>query len=981
MSTPIGLKHELTIGFHQDFITELAWHPDGELLASASADGSIKVWDYKTGSLARTLEVGAGVSSISWSPDGTWVASVSLDKRLIVWLLATGARIQMFDPDLNTAWGVSWAPTGKHIATAHRDGFVYLWQPPTPRPCSFYRKHSRAVSEVAWSPDGSMLASAGRDGMLGVWHPTTGEFRSLHGHVGPIWDVLWSQDSKTIISSGADRAIVLWNAESGKVVQKMEGHTDTVVGLNISSDGRLLASSQRNGFNLWILDPGTLICSVNLGSGPQRIAFHPTRPLFASLGETPKQLQIWSVDTTLLTRNRTRPASVRYVSAKIALVGESGVGKTGVAWRVAHGGFREHASTHGQQNWVIDDLGLVRSDGTECEVILWDLAGQPDYRLVNCLALEDVDLALLVCDASNRDTPLRGIDRWLRQLRRSTSHPCPTILVCARADRGEPAITHTDLDEFCKSRGIEGGFVITSALTGEGIHELLQNIRGQIDWEVKPATITTHLFKVVREAVLRIASRNALFLGATELRAEVLHLYPHLRFSDDELMAAVRNLAKHGHALVLQRSTGAVTFLVVPKILYNLGASLVLEARRDPRGLGTLDEARLQDGGFQFPETTELDPADTATLIDAAIILLVRSNICFRETAGHDRVLVFPSLINLQRPFAEDQDVVDDVWYSVTGPVENVYAALVVLLGYTNTFTRTNQWQNQAQYEMRPGEICGFRQTEEQEGKVELVLYYSKSTLEPSRMLFQGLFEHFLHRRGVSVTRYAVVICPNCGEQQDRGAVARRVKEGASAIFCSKCGNRMDIAQAGERSRSSSVVAIDAEHAKARTRFEAALVHLQRVISGKKTPTCFISYAWGSIEHERWVSTFAADLEIARVEVLFDRTKTKIGSSVPRFIERMLDCDFAIVVGTPSYLEKAENRATLAGTKVAAESDLLQQWLTGTEEEKSRVLPLLREGTYEQSLPRFLRGRVYADFRKDGDYFRTLLEVVLTIHR
>jgi len=51
-------------------------------------------------------------------------------------------------------------------------------------------------------------------------------------------------------------------------------------------------------------------------------------------------------------------------------------------------------------------------------------------------------------------------------------------------------------------------------------------------------------------------------------------------------------------------------------------------------------------------------------------------------------------------------------------------ALLVVLLGYTPSFIRINQWQNQAQYEMGPGQVCGFRLIEEREGEIELVLYF-----------------------------------------------------------------------------------------------------------------------------------------------------------------------------------------------------------------------------------------------------------------
>ena len=77
------------------------------------------------------------------------------------------------------------------------------------------------------------------------------------------------------------------------------------------------------------------------------------------------------------------------------------------------------------------------------------------------------------------------------------------------------------------------------------------------------------------------------------------------------------------------------------------------------------------------------------------------------------------------------------------GRVENLYASLVVLLGYTPSFSRINQWQNQAQYEMREGEICGFRSIEEREGELELVLYYGDKMTQKGREQYQELFEQF----------------------------------------------------------------------------------------------------------------------------------------------------------------------------------------------------------------------------------------------
>ncbi len=99
-------------------------------------------------------------------------------------------------------------------------------------------------------------------------------------------------------------------------------------------------------------------------------------------------------------------------------------------------------------------------------------------------------------------------------------------------------------------------------------------------------------------------------------------------------------------------------------------------------------------------------------LLDSAVAMFLEHNICFRETDPLTaRVyLVFPELINLRKPAVEDQEPFEDgVAYTATGAVENVYASLVVLLGYTGTFTRTNQWRSNARYVVGTEMVCGFR--------------------------------------------------------------------------------------------------------------------------------------------------------------------------------------------------------------------------------------------------------------------------------
>ncbi len=168
--------------------------------------------------------------------------------------------------------------------------------------------------------------------------------------------------------------------------------------------------------------------------------------------------------------------SVHYTTAKLVLLGDLGVGKTGLGWRLAHNEFKEHSSTHGQQFWVVPELKKTREDGTECEAVLWDLAGQHIYRSIHSIFLDDVDASLVLFDPTNRQEPLMGAQFWLEQLKGKKQLP-PSVLVGARLDRGAPVLSQQELDQFCQKYGISGGYIGTSAKSGEGLDKLIKLLR------------------------------------------------------------------------------------------------------------------------------------------------------------------------------------------------------------------------------------------------------------------------------------------------------------------------------------------------------------------------------------------------------------------------------------------------------------------------------------------------------------------------
>jgi GTPase SAR1 family protein len=975
--------------------------PDGRRAISAGLDFTLRLWDLETGEELRAFR---GHTSVVWSvtllPDGLRVLSSSADGTWRLWNISNGLEIRRFESHSGFDLSVHALWDGRRALSSGASRAFLMWDLRTGNELCRFEGHSQNVTSIASLYDQRHVLSGSKDRTLRLWKLDTGkEIHRFEGHRDEVTSVAVLPDDRAL-SGSKDLTVRLWSLETGKELHRFEGHTDDITSVALFSDGRrAISGSKDRTLRLWNLVSGTEIQTfVGHSKEVRSISVLPKENGVLSVSGD-DTLRKWDIDIT----RETTGESLTYTTVRIALLGDSGVGKTGLGWRIAHGGFRDQPSSHGQQFfWLINELSLLRDDGTQCEAILWDMAGQSDYRLVHALFLDQVDLGLLLFDPANRERPLSGVEYWIRNLRSATnrynaSQPSsvitqqsasPMLLVAARVDRGTPSLSDSDIGEFCDRNGISH-YIATSASEDIGIGTLLENIRASIPWERLTPTTTTRTFKRVKDHLLTLKNsldQHSILLHPTELRRQLKKSDQNWDFTDVEMMAAVGHLANHGYVIKLRLANGNDAVLLAPDLLANLASSIVLEARRHERGLGSLDETLLLRGSYSLPELANVDKDEGAALLDATVALFLRSNLCFREAVADRTMLVFPSLINQKGPPSLSSMLVEDVSYHVIGAVENAYPALVVQLGYTNLFRRNHHWQNQAQYEFGPGELCTFRQTGEQEGEVEFVLSYSASTDEDTRNLFQGAFERFLRQRKVQIVRYPAITCRGA-HRQKRANIRDAIDKGRSTFFCDECGEKISTPRGvtmGQPIGSNNGVLNQAEIlAGRRTDYEVAVAWMKAFLRDERRtsgrPLCFLSYSWGDAEHERWVERLAEHLENADVSVLFDRWHNTPGTSIARFIERISTSDFVCAVGTPDY--RLKDQLGDDDPVVQAELRLIKTKLRSRDEIRDTIIPILRRGNQKESFPSLFLDSVFIDFRIENEFFLRLFDLVLAVHR
>jgi WD40 repeat protein/serine/threonine protein kinase len=232
---------------HPKEVNRVVFSPDGQRLASASGDMTVKVWDATTGQELRTLQGHTGeVYCVAYSPDGQRLASAAQDGTVKVWDATTGQELRTLQGHTGEVYCVAFSPDGQRLASASSDKTLKLWDAITGQELRTLQGHTDWVTSVAYSPDGQRLASASSK-TVKVWDATTGqELRTLQGHTHIVWNVAFSPDGQRLASASIDETVKLWDAITGQELRTLQGHTDRVTSVAFSPEGQRLASASED---------------------------------------------------------------------------------------------------------------------------------------------------------------------------------------------------------------------------------------------------------------------------------------------------------------------------------------------------------------------------------------------------------------------------------------------------------------------------------------------------------------------------------------------------------------------------------------------------------------------------------------------------------------------------------------------------------------------------------------------------------------
>ena len=279
---------------HHDPVWAVAYHPNGQVIASGSVDHTIRLWEVETGRMLKILRGHTdAVRCLAFSPDGELLASGSTDRTIRLWNVKTGEYIRMlFGRYDHAVHSLSFSPDGLMLARGNENKDIKIWEVGTATellsllPRDVYDHHWNIIT--TFSSDGRLLASGNDIGGITLFEvlPSGQEICNLEGHKSDPFDgtierrgmwvesqegwqvafenwiggLAFAPDNRILVSGSRDRTMKFWEIPSGKLLRTVKAHSGWVRAVTYSPDGTVLASCSDDGsIKLWDPETGRLM--------------------------------------------------------------------------------------------------------------------------------------------------------------------------------------------------------------------------------------------------------------------------------------------------------------------------------------------------------------------------------------------------------------------------------------------------------------------------------------------------------------------------------------------------------------------------------------------------------------------------------------------------------------------------------------------------------------------------------------------------
>jgi small GTP-binding protein len=808
-------------------IGRIAWSPCGRFIASPflSHHGVVCIWDAMSGNLHRIISGHQyAVYAVAWAPDGERIASAGNDMTVRIWNANTGEQLKCLNRFQSEAISIAWSPFEDQLAVGYTDDRVRVWDTNTWRVKRTLR-HKSQVTAVTWAMhypgetrNRLCLITVSRDKHVRFWG-TEGRnpIRSCFTGV-PLSDVVLLSNNRGILCCGSTNEILMLN-ERASHCGDWEAHTRRVNALSVSSDGEIVASKGSDGrVMLWKTDSQELVAAISettCHGWPPNLAFHPRSPILATLGENDTVVRVWDITKErLLTDNRVN--TVHHLSAKIAIIGDSNIGKSCLSMRLAEDRYPdddEQGTTHGMRFWPMDASDLHRSTRSllaeRREVVLWDFGGQDEYQLVHQMFIHDTALALILIDPTRGNSAFSEARNWNRRLDKHLGkNKAVKILVGAKQDRKSSLIDSVGLKTLIEECGF-ASYVDVSARTGRRIDDLKKIIAESLDWERMAKSSRPELLQRIRDEVEQLKESGIVVLmqevlieslrdlsTTFELDGTLKYLVNYGTESQpvyidlhDAARSVINQLALQGVIVQTRRLNGDKAVILQLPVIERYAGSLLIAARESTHGVPSIEERALgQLLDFDFPGI----PADDRMaieseqiIIECVIELMIEHGLCFR----HSGQLVFPSLFPSGQGQRKATSHSASLYYDFTGAIDNIYASLISRLMVGGQFGQGRLEPDSAEFD-RPGKgVCGIRQIKRSAGLAHIDLYFADRVDQERRDLFTQFVEEHLRQEGVDIQEHQEITC-RCGELISERIIQARIAAGETHVICPICETR-----------------------------------------------------------------------------------------------------------------------------------------------------------------------------------------------